>query len=151
MMAWYCQAMPTQLSIDELPLLVADLFEAAAAVRRHGDEVASMAGQTQARWQVLSVLSQGDWTVPRAARRLGVSRQAVQRTVDLLRADGLVEIERNPDHQRSSLVRLTTSGRDALGAITAEGRRWNAQVASRIDAHDLATTRSVLRILIDTP
>ena len=143
--------MPTQPPIDELPLLIADLYEAAGAVRRHGDEIASMAGQTQARWQVLSVLSDGNWTVPRAARRLGVSRQAVQRTADLLRADGLVEIEHNPDHQRSSLVRLTASGRDTLTAITAEGQRWNAQAASRIDAHDLATTRSVLRTLIDTP
>jgi DNA-binding MarR family transcriptional regulator len=136
--------------IDELPLLIADLFEAAGAVRRHGDTIASLAGQTQARWQVLSVLSQGDWTVPRAARRLGVSRQAVQRTVDLLRAAGLVEIEHNPDHRRSPLVRLTDAGHQALAAITAEGRRWNALVASRIDARDLATTRSVLRALIDT-
>lgn len=135
--------------VDELPLLIADLYEAAGAIRRHGDQVASLAGQTQARWQVLSVLSEGDWTVPRAARRLGVSRQAVQRTVDLLRDDGLVSFEQNPDHQRSPLLRLTTSGSEALEAITAEGRRWNAMVASRLSAEGLAAARLVLRTLID--
>lgn len=135
---------------DEVPLLIADLFEAAGAMRRHGDRIASLAGQTQARWQVLSVLSEGDWTVPRAARRLGVSRQAVQRTVDLLRADGLVDLDHNPDHQRSPLVRLTARGNQTLAEISAVGRRWNGAVASSIDARDLATTRSVLRVLIDT-
>lgn len=141
---------PDEDAANEVRLLIADLFEAAGAVRRHGDRIASLAGQTQARWQLLSVLSEGDWTVPRAARRLGVSRQAVQRTVDVLHADGLVELDPNPDHQRSPLLRLTGTGNQALTAISGEGQRWNETVASSIDAHDLATTRAVLRILIDS-
>lgn len=138
-----------QSGAGELSLLIADLFEAAGAVRRHGDMTASLVGQTQARWQVLSVLSEGEWTVPRTARRLGVSRQAIQRTVDLLHTDGLLDFQANPGHQRSPLLSLTSSGRQALAAITEEGRRWNATVASRIDARDLPVARAVLRVLID--
>jgi DNA-binding MarR family transcriptional regulator len=136
-------------SDSELPLLIADLYEAAGAVRRRGDALASLAGQTQARWQVLSALSDGGWTVPRAARRLGVTRQAVQRTVDALRADALVEIEHNPDHQRSPLIALTDQGRDALAAITNAGTDWNTTLESKISAQDIQTTRAVLRALVD--
>lgn len=150
MMAWYCQHMDSEPNTNnEVALLIADLYEAAGAVRRRGDALASLAGQTQARWQVLSVLSDGGWTVPRAARRLGVTRQAVQRTVDALRAEGLVEIEHNPDHQRSPLIALTSEGTDALAAISKAGTDWNTTVGSKISTQDIQTTRSVLRALIE--
>lgn len=140
---------PERTSANQLPLLIADLYEAAGAVRRRGDALASLAGQTQARWQVMSVLSDGGWTVPRAARRLGVTRQAVQRTVDALRTDGLVQIEHNPDHQRSPLIALTDEGRAALAAITKAGTDWNMTVGSKISTQDIQTARSVLRALIE--
>ncbi len=133
----------------ELPLLVADVYEAAGALRRHGDRIAALAGQTQARWQVLSVLSEGDWTVPRAARRLGVTRQAVQRTVDVLQADGLVTIKANPDHRRSPLVRLTDSGHAALTAITAAADQWLAELALLVGLDEVTGARSLLRVLIE--
>jgi DNA-binding MarR family transcriptional regulator len=135
-------------SVDVLPLLVADLFEAAGAMRRRGDQIASAAGQTQARWQVLSVLSDGDWTVPKVARRLGISRQAVQRIVDELRGDGLVGLKTNPDHERSSLVQLTEQGSDALGVISTEARLWHEHISIGMAPGDLAVTREVLRALI---
>jgi DNA-binding MarR family transcriptional regulator len=132
---------------DELPLLVADVFEAAGAMRRNGDRLAGLAGQTQARWQLLSVLSSGEWTVPRAARRLGVTRQSVQRVADALAADGLITLDRNPDHQRSALMHLTSEGRDALGAITRHARGWHEQHASAFAPDELATARRVLAAL----
>jgi DNA-binding MarR family transcriptional regulator len=135
-------------AVDELPLLVAEVFEAAGALRRQGDEIAAMAGQTQARWQVLSVLSDGDWTVPRVARRLGVTRQAVQRTVHALAADGLVVTVLNPDHQRSVLVRLTDPGQQALAAISAEARARHDEIAPNVGHEDLVIARAVLRALI---
>jgi DNA-binding MarR family transcriptional regulator len=135
-------------TFDVLPLLIADVYEAAGAMRRRGDQTASAAGLTQARWQVLSVLSDGDRTVPRVARRLGVSRQAVQRIVDELRDEGLVGLKTNPDHERSPLLHLTEQGSHALGLITAEARRWNEQVSVGIALGDLAVARGVLRALI---
>jgi DNA-binding MarR family transcriptional regulator len=134
-----------------MPLLVADLYEAAGAVRRHGERIAAAAGQTQARWQVLSVASEGDWTVPHIARRLGISRQAVQRVTDELLVDGLVRSEPNPNHQRSLLIRLTDTGHAALASITARAEVWNAERAAQIRAADLAATRRVLQILSDAP
>nr|MDT0666938.1 helix-turn-helix domain-containing protein [Micromonospora sp. DSM 115978] len=99
---------------DELALLIADVYEAAGALRRSGERLAATEGQTQARWQVLSVLSGAPLTVPAAARRLGISRQAVQRTAGELVADGLAQFVANPDHRTAGLLQLTDDGRHVL-------------------------------------
>ncbi len=133
--------------MDDLPLLIADVFECAGALRRSGDAIAARAGQTQARWQVLSVVSEGDWTVSDAARRLGVSRQNVQRIADALVADGLVAPEANPRHRRAPLLRLTPAGADVLAAITKASRPWQRTALAEVDPDDLAATRRVLQTL----
>jgi DNA-binding MarR family transcriptional regulator len=132
----------------EVSLLSADLYEAAGAVRQVGEAVAGKVGQTQARWQVLSVLSSSGWTVPQAARRLGVTRQSVQRVVDLLIADGLVELRPNPDHARSPIAQLTPLGVDTLDRIREAAGPWHAAVAARLSLADLRRARSALQELI---
>ena len=134
---------------DQAGRLVADVVEAAGAIRRLGDEMASEVGQTQARWQVLSVLSEGDWTVARAARRLGITRQSVQRVADLLLEEGLLVAEPNPDHARSPLIRLTREGERALATITAVSDPWQEALGSRLTLDDLRTARRVLAALIE--
>jgi len=145
----YCQNMtPDPGARDELALLIADLFEAAGALRRHGDQLAAVAGQTQARWQLLSVISEGEWTAPRIARRLGITRQAVQRVAKSLAEDGLLSLHPNPDHQTSVLLRPTPEGQQALEEITASARRWQTRAATELSMADLALTRRVLRTVI---
>ena len=134
---------------DALPLVVADVFELAGALRRRGDELAGRLGQTQARWQVLSVVSEGDWTVPAAARRLGVSRQAVQRIADLLVEEQLASYQTNPAHRRSPLLQLTDAGRDVLARINATNRAESATLLDGLSDQVLVVARKVLRSLID--
>ena len=132
---------------DELALLIADVFDAAGVLRRYGERTAATAGQTQARWQLLSVVSEGDWTVPMAADRLGTSRQAVQRVANELVADGLAAFEDNPRHRRSPRLRLNAEGRRVLGVITREARRRHELLGARLRALDPAALRAVLRQL----
>ncbi|MHA7650627.1 MarR family winged helix-turn-helix transcriptional regulator [Mycobacterium sp. ML4] len=133
---------------DDIPLLVADVYEAAGALRRSGDAVAKTEGQTQARWQVLSVVCEDPMSVSRAARRLGVSRQSVQRIAHNLVEDGLAEWVSNPDHRASPLLTLTHAGRRALSAITARADAAQQALIGDIPAADIAITRNVLRRLI---
>ena len=142
----YCRGM-TESADALLPLLIADLFEAAGAARRRGEAIAAADGQTQARWQLLSVISEGDWTVAHAARRLGITRQAVQRTADELLRLGLAETETNPNHQRSPLIRPTDEGRTALAAMNQRARRWHAELTADLDPRDVEAARRVLRAL----
>lgn len=133
----------------EIDALVANVFEAAGAMRRHGDMQAAVVGQTQARWQVLSVLSDEPRTVPAAARRLGVTRQAVQRIADVLRDEGLIRTNVNPGHARSPLFSLTARGRRALDALTAENEQWNRRAASALRRSDVELATNLLRQLIE--
>ena len=86
--------------------------------RRLGERTVATEGQTQARWQVLSVISEADWTVPMTADRLGTSRQAVQRIANELVDEGLAAFDYNPRHRLSPFLRLTPYGHGMLDAIT---------------------------------
>lgn len=130
-------------------LLVADVYELSGALRRHGDALAGEVGQTQARWQVLSVCSEGDWTVPDAARRLGISRQAVQRVADLLVSNGLATWETNPGHRRSPHLRPTAAGRAALASIDDASQAWHSHVVRGVSAADLEQAHEVLRAVLE--
>ena len=133
---------------ETLALLVADVYELAGALRRSGDELAGRARQSQARWQLLSVASEGTWTVPAIARRLGVSRQAVQRVADVLAAEGLLRFADNPAHRRSPHVELTRAGRATLEHITVGSRDWRARLAAQFSGAELDRTRDTLRRLL---
>lgn len=88
-------------------------------------------------------------TVPDAARRLGVSRQAVQRLVDLLRDEGLVRAHRNPSHARSPLFSLTSAGKRTLGALTRTNEPWNERVSSVFEDADVERAELVLERIIE--
>lgn len=133
---------------DEIALLVADVYELAGLLRRVGEAVGVQEGQTQARWQLLSVISDRALTVPQAARRLGVTRQAVQRVANELVAAGLAELTVNPDHRTSPLLGLTADGRRVLHAIGERALVVNRRLAVAVDADALQVTRDSLRRLI---
>jgi len=135
-------------SPDPYALLVARVFQAAGEMRRSGESIAAQVGQTQARWQLLSVLSEGQWTVPDAARALGVTRQGVQRIADELVAEGLAQYAPNPRHKRSPLVQLTAHGRDTLAKITAAARRTNQKMARMFTTEQLDQARALLSRVI---
>jgi DNA-binding MarR family transcriptional regulator len=131
-----------------IPLIVADAFELAGAFRRHGELLASAIGQSQARWQVLSAASAEPKTVPQIARRLGVSRQAVQRLANLLARDGLATFEPNPDHRGSPHLILTERGRADLARLIASAEDYHRAIAARLDVGQLDAVRAGLRRLI---
>ena len=127
-----------------IALLVADVYEAAGALRRWGETLAAAEGQTQARWQLLSVVSERPLTVPQAARRLGISRQAVQRSADDAVKQGLTSFQPNPEHRSSPLVELTPSGRQVLQNINERAQQFNRHADLLLAAPDIETTRRVL-------
>lgn len=128
--------------------LVADVFELAGLLRRSGEAVAAGEGQTQARWQLLSVVSDQALTVPQAARRLGVTRQGVQRVANDLIAAGLAERRPNPDHRASPLLAPTDNGRLVLRAITERATVVNSRLAEAVEPATLQATRDGLQRLI---
>jgi len=104
-------------------------------------------GLTSARWQVLSQLRERPSTVSRVARRMGLSRQGVQRLADRLVADGFLEVRHNPDHRRSPLLHLTPHGDHVLTEARLRQERWADHVGADLDARDLASACRVLGAL----
>jgi len=131
-----------------LPLIVADVFELAGRFRDDGEAIARAVGQTQARWQVMSAASADPRTVPQIARRLGVSRQSVQRIADLLVTENWAAFEPNPDHRGSPFLVLNARGRQALARITNTAGKTHAQLARKLAGTDVGALHRGLRRLI---
>lgn len=134
---------------DEMALLVADVFEAAGLLRRSGEAIAATEGQTQARWQLLSVVAEEGLTVAQAARRLGIARQGVQRVANDLTRENLAVFRPNPEHRGSPLLLLTPEGHRVLGKITARAAAVHRELTAGIPASEIAGARALLHRLID--
>ena len=88
-------------------------------------------------------------TVAGIARRMGLRRQSVQRSVNSLEADGFVELVPNPSHRRARLVRITAKGVDALAETLRRQARWANDTALGIGEDDLDRTLKVMAALRD--
>ena len=129
--------------------LVLEVFRLNGRLLSAGEGLTGPAGQTSARWQVLGALNEGPRTVADIGRRMGLTRQSVQRTADLLEADGLVSYASNPAHQRAQLATLTQRGRATLDAITKRQIEWANQIGSRLVDGDLQRTIRTLQQVRD--
>ena len=130
------------------PLIVADVYELAGRFRSEGESIAATVGQTQARWQVMSAASAAPFTVPQIARRLGVTRQNVQRIADLLVDEGWATFESNPDHRGSPHLMLTKRGQTALAQLSKAAARNHAKLAGRLAGTDIGVLHRGLRRMI---
>jgi len=127
--------------MDDVGKLVAEIYECAGLFRKQGERVAAQSGQTQARWQVLSVVSGGSFTVPQIARRLGVTRQSVQRVANELRKDDLVDFAANPDHQTSQIVVISPKGKSILTEITNNAKEYHQNLQASVGSTNVKRMR----------
>ena len=86
-------------------------------------------------------------TVPQIARRMGLTRQSVQASVNRLRDDRLVVAGDNPDHSRSPLIGLTEQGAAKYSALERRQARWINELADGLDADQLQTAARALEAL----
>ena len=136
---------------DQATEVVLRTFRVNGLLLEAGDRLAAREGLTAARWQVLGAieLAGRSLTVPQIARRMGLTRQAVQLTVNRLLGDGLLEADQNPDHRRSPLIRPSELGRRKYHALQRRQARWVDRLARGLDVDDLAITARVLQQLND--
>jgi DNA-binding MarR family transcriptional regulator len=129
--------------------VVLHTFRANGLFLAAGDLLAAEEGLTAARWQVLGavVLAGRPLTVPQIARGMGLTRQAVQASVNRLLGEGFAEAGENPDHRRSPLIRMTEVGSRKYAAIQKRQAVWINQLAAGLKRSELATTARVLQEL----
>ena len=135
----------SEAAFTRLTLLV---FRLNGLLLEAGDRLAAPVGQTSARWQVMGVVDHGPLTVAAVAREMGLRRQSVQRTADLLVADGIAAYTENPADRRAKLVSLTPAGRRALRVIEAAQRGWAQDVGEAVGAAELDAAASALERVV---
>jgi len=136
-------------SAEVFQRIVNEVTQLQAAILRYGDAVGTNHAVSASRWQVLVVLARTSLSVAAVARRLGLKRQSVQRTTDLLVAEGLVEMTDNPDHSRAMLGRLTPTGKRVHAQLAARQRAFCRECTRDIGLQDLLQFERTLGILRD--
>ena len=92
-------------------------------------------------------LAESPRTVAATARDLGAYRQNIQRMVNELLRDGLVELAENPRHNRARLVLLTEKGHQRYeAAIAAYAPDINA-FSEAFDTHELEESLKIINRL----
>ena len=127
--------------------LIIETFRLNGELLAAGDRLVSAIGLTSARWQVLGAIEMAPVPLPVAhiARNMGLSRQAVQRIVNALAAEGLLAFAGNPHHARAKLVVLNAKGRRVFDEAMARQLPWAEELARGIGEPDVKTAISVLR------
>src|SRR5262245_55844783 len=92
--------------------LILEVFRLNGVLLAEGDRLVADLGLTSARWQVLGAVALAEAPMPVAwiARNMGLTRQAVQRVVNELSVEGVLDFADNPHHRRAKLVVLSDRG-----------------------------------------
>jgi len=134
---------------DAVTNLVLDLFRLNNQLLAAGDRLVAQLGLTSARWQILGAIAAADYPQPVAwlARNLGAHRQNVQRIINDLAKEGLVEFEANPHHRKAQLVILTKKGKRAFDAAMRLQAPWSDGLSEGLSVKDIETAHRVMLTL----
>src|SRR5271156_5325747 len=129
--------------------LIIDVFGLNDALLVSGDALVADLGLTSARWQGLGAIPLSPVPLPAAhlARNMGLTRQAVQRSIDEMRNDGLVRLDPNPHHRRAMLVTMTELGSSAYRASSERQERWADMLAAGLSPKDIEAASILMREL----
>jgi DNA-binding MarR family transcriptional regulator len=125
-----------------------------ATFRLHGrlmetaQEMAAEGGLTAAWWQVISGVLDEPRSVAGVARRMGMTRQGVQRIADVLVERGLAEYRPNPAHRRAKLLACTEAGYDAVRKVSVAQHPWASRVGAAVGLMELRAALDTMQRLI---
>ena len=128
---------------------ILEVFRLNGRLLMSGDRLVAPLGLTSARWQVLGAIALAEQPQPVAwlARSMGLNRQGVQRLVNEMIEDGLVETRPNPHHRRAHHVVLTKRGRDAYEAAARLQAPWLTDLVKGLSRDEIATALRVAATL----
>lgn len=98
---------------------------------------------------VLRALRAREETLTSLARALGVSKQAVSKVVDDMRAAGLVARRTDPADGRAILLALTARGQAMVAAAIAIGTAYEQSLTAELGSSDSAALRAALGRIVE--
>ena len=94
--------------------------------------------------KLLANLDCGTTYASELARRMGVSRQAVNKLINNLVEAGLVRLEAVPGKRNTKWIVITESGRETIMDIVAELNRMESLLEGRVGAEQMTVLRTAL-------
>ena len=128
--------------------LVLETFRLNGRLLEAAQGLAAEGGITAAWWQVLGGVLDEPRSVADVARRMGLTRQAVQRIADLLVERGLAEYRANPAHRRAKLLACTEAGYWAIRRIALAAHPWGDRVGRQVGEAELRAAVATMRRLV---
>ncbi len=127
--------------------IVLEIFRLGGLLVAEGDRMSAPFGLTSARWKILGAIAVAGQaqTVPQIARAMGLTRQAVQRLVDAMHGDGLLQWHDNPEHKRARLLSLTPAAEQAYAQLYQTQSAWALDASAEIAPDALQQTLATLR------
>jgi DNA-binding MarR family transcriptional regulator len=133
-------------ALTELILLV---FRLNGRLLEAAEQLARAGGLTAARWQVLGDVLDEPRPVSEIARRMGLTRQSVQRLANVLVEEGLATWEPNPRHRRAKLLKPSESAYAAIHDIAIRQHPWSSAIGDAIGAHTLKSASATLEQVLE--
>ena len=137
--------------------LILRVFRVNGALLAAGDRLVAELGLTSARWQLIGGLADQEesLSVAQLARKMGLTRQAVQRIANELETQGVVAFRANPRHKRAQLIELTAHGLTLYERSMELQRPWAVALSRDLTAPQVkeasATMGSLLLALDRSP
>ena len=134
---------------NTLTAVILETFRLNGALIEAGNEITKPYGLTSARWQVIGAidLAGQPMTVAQIARRMGLSRQGVQRIVNDLMKIGLVKPTPNIDHKRSPLISISEKGEKVMSKVNRDQIVWVNQLSKGLNKQEIDQTLELLQTI----
>ncbi len=136
-------------SAEAFTQLILETFRFNGRLLVAGDRLTKEMGLTSALWQVLGAINETPLPMAQIARNMGLTRQSVRRTANVLKDKGFVEFQENPNHQRAKLVVLSKKGRNVLDQVTKLQIDWANSVSKGLGDNKLKTVIQTMRTIGD--
>ena len=130
--------------------LILRVFRVNGALLAAGDRLVAQLGLTSARWQLLGGLADQEepLSVAQLARKMGLTRQGVQRIANELVAEGVIAFRANPRHKRAQLIELTPRGQELYDRSMELQRPWAAALGRDLTAPQVSEASATLVTLL---
>ncbi len=135
------------LSGEVLTEIILEIFRLNGSLLEAGNKITKPLNLTSARWQVMGAIeiAKRPLTVAQIARRMGLTRQGVQRIVkDLIKLEMVVS-ESNPDHKRSPLIYISDKGEKTMIEVNNAQALWVNKIADNISDRELNKVFKILQ------
>ena len=132
---------------DAYTEIILEVFKLGGLLVLEGDRITRPLGLSSARWKILGALQRAGQALSAAqiARAMGQSRQGVQRLVNELHEEELLEFADNPNHKRAKLISLSGKGLAVFSELEILQARWANKQSNDIDNAALETTLTTLK------